>query len=183
MLLVSTGCGGEGADKKAAVETQEATTSAPASVASGPVPDACTFYSKSELESAVGWQLDDGDVEDAEPGAFKCDFETPPQMSVTTTFPNPPLPQSVRFSSMTVNTHPVKQKSFDDFRKMIGAGGEDVPGIGDGAYFYGPNMIYVRVGARGFSLRMYADPTSDSDKAKAREVMLSLARLGATKLR
>ncbi|MBA3641916.1 MAG: hypothetical protein H0W53_22175 [Acidobacteria bacterium] len=71
VLLVSTGCGGEGADKKAAVETQEATTSAPASVASGPVPDACTFYSKSELESAVGWQLDDGDVEDAEPGALR----------------------------------------------------------------------------------------------------------------
>ncbi len=44
-------------------------------------------------------------------------------------------------------------------------------------------MIFVRVGARGFSLRMYAAPTSDSDNAKAREVMLSLARLGATKLR
>ena len=144
-------------------------------------PDACTFFAQEELEKAVGWQLR-LKKKDAPPGTSICDFSVPPGMSITKTFPNPPLPASVGFSSLVINTHPADAKLFADFRRTLGQQAEDVPNVGDGAYFYGPNLIYVRVGTRGFSVRMYFDPRTDADRAKAREVMLALAKAGAKKL-
>ena len=146
------------------------------------VPNACTFFSHSELESAVGWQLRDGKAKDAPPGTFECDFVTPPLAYVTKTFPNPPIPKSAGFSSIKVHTHPSTPKTFIEGRKILGAAAEDVPGIGDAAYFNGPNLVYVRVGDRAFSLRTYTDANTASDKARVRDATLNLAKLGAAKL-
>jgi hypothetical protein len=64
------------------------------------------------------------------------------------------------------------------------ANATDIPGIGDSAFLNGPAMIFVRVGARGFSIRVYVDtPATDAGQARLREVMLSLARAGVTKLK
>ena len=44
-------------------------------------------------------------------------------------------------------------------------------------------MMYVRVGNRGFSIRLYVNaPTTDAGKARLRAVMFSLARAGVAKL-
>ncbi len=179
-LLIAACGGGDGAGS--------ATPDAPApganTAAAAPtnVPDACTFFSRAELEESVGWELREGDKEDAPPGFSECDFETPTRMSVTRTFPNPPLPEAVGFSSVTVNTHPSDPVKFAEFRRNLGAGAEDVPGVGDGAYFYGRDMLYVRVGNRGFSIRIYSNAGNDADWARVRDVMLKLGRLGASRL-
>jgi hypothetical protein len=181
-----------GVDDDAAVEGQDAPAvqSGRSAAESGslaadvgePVPEACTFFAHDELEEAIGWELREGEPEEAPPGLFVCDFETPPLLYVTRTFSDPALPQSVGFDSLTINTHPTSAESFREFRGMIGAEGEDVPGIGDGAYFYGRDMLYVRVGSRGFSIRIYVSPSNEDDWARVREVMLSLARRGAERL-
>jgi hypothetical protein len=146
------------------------------------VPDACAFIDRAQLEEIIGRELREGERKDAPPGLSECDFETPPLLYVTRTFPDPALPESTGFSSIKINTHPANPQNFIEFRQTLGAAAEDVPGIGDGAYFYGPDLLYVRVGTRGFSLRMYASPENDSDRTRTREVMLRLAALGASKL-
>lgn len=173
-LFLAAACGGGGSDVAAVEETPSAATA--------DIPDACTFFSRAELEQTVGWQLDEGESEELPAGFSKCDFDTPPRIDVTRTFPDPALPQSVGFSSLLVSTHISDAQSFDEFRQMLGPDAEDAPGIGDGAYFYGPDMLYVRVGNRGFSLRIHTDAASDADWARVREVMLTLARLGASRL-
>jgi hypothetical protein len=172
-----------GDTKTADGEVSRITSSSSAPTATGNIPNACTFFSHAELESAVGWQLRAGKAKDAPPGTFECSFEKPQDMYITKTYPNPPIPKSADFTSLTVHTHPVDPKRFAEFRKNLGAAAEDVPGIGDGAYFYGPNLLYVRVGESGFSLRTYTSATSAADKARVREATLSLAKLGASKLR
>jgi hypothetical protein len=104
------------------------------------------------------------------------------KVSATRTFDNPPLPEAAGFGSVTITTNRSTPENFTEHRQLLGTGAEDVPGVGDGAYFNGPAMIYVRVGNRGFSIRMHADPTTDEAWARLREVMLSLARAGASKL-
>lgn len=190
MALLAAGCGGD-RDPEAAVDT-ETTSDEIAAVAeqNGPqaaeasveVPDACSFFDRAQLEQTIGWELREGEPEDMPPGSYACDFETPPLMYVTRTYPDPALPQSVGFGSLTVNTHPSKAQNFDEFRQTLGPAAEDVPDIGDGAYFYGFDMLYVRVGNRGFSLRIYTDAQSDEDRARVREVLLTLAREGASRL-
>lgn len=170
------------ADANTAVGETTSVTSMSAFATQPTVPNACTFFSHSELESAVGWQLRDGKAKDASPGTFECDFVTPPAAYVTKKFPNPPIPESAGFSSLKVHTHPSDPKRFAEGRKLLGAAAEDVPGIGDAAYFNGPNLLYVRVGNRAFSLRTYTDARSDADKARVRDVTLKLAKLGASKL-
>lgn len=146
------------------------------------MPDACAFFARAELEANVGWELRDGEKEDAPPGFSSCDFAMPPQMSITRTFPNPPLPQSVGFSSLMINTHPSDASRFASARQQLGAAVKEVSGVGDAAYFNGPNQLHVRVGNRGFSLRIYTRASTDADWATVREVMLTLGRLGASKL-
>jgi len=181
VLLFVTGCGGA-PDEQRADATPPAAASSISAEPSGPVPDACTFFTRAELEANVGWELRDGEKEDAPPGLSSCDFEMPPQMSITRTFPNPPLPRSVDFSSLVINTHPADAAVFASARQQLGAAVEEVSGVGDAAYFNGPNQLHVRVGNRGFSLRIYTNASTAADLAKVREVMLTLGRLGASKL-
>jgi hypothetical protein len=44
-------------------------------------------------------------------------------------------------------------------------------------------MLYVRVGSRGFSVRLYTDAQAEADRARVRDVMVTLGRMGASKLR
>src|SRR5688500_8431349 len=102
----------------------------PPELANVDVPNACTFFTRAELEQAVGYELRDGEAEDAPPPASACDFETPPGIAVTRTYPNPPLPPSVGFSSLTINTYPSTQADFEEGQRLIGADAENLPGIG-----------------------------------------------------
>jgi hypothetical protein len=155
----------------------------PAAAAAVSVPDACTFIPKAELESLIGRELREGKRRDMPPGFFQCDFATPPQMSVTRRFNNPPLPEAAGFSSVTITTNPTSPNTFAESRRLMQADAEDVPGIGDAAYLYGPAMIYVRVGNRGFSIRLHVNtPSTEAGRARLRAVMLSLARAGVAKL-
>lgn len=181
VLLFSTGCGGASDEQRADTTAPAAASSASAGPAT-PAPDACTFFTKAELESNVGWELRDGEREDATPGSSSCDFEMPPGMYRTRTFPNPPLPEPVGFSSIKVNTYPADPADFASARELLGPDYEEVSGVGNAAYFHGPDLLHVRVGNRGFSMRIYTNASAAADKAKVRDVMLTLGRLGASKL-
>lgn len=182
LLTAACGDGGEPAPLQSATDTAAGAENAPAQ-AVPMVPDACTFFDRDWLERAVGWELRDGDPDDMPPGMYACDFETPPLMYVTREYPDPPLPASVGFSSVTVSTHPSNPEQFEEFRKTLGQAASNAPGIGDAAYFYGFDMLYVRVGNRGFSLRIYTDAQTDEDRARVGNVLQEVAREGARKLR
>jgi hypothetical protein len=55
--------------------------------------------------------------------------------------------------------------------------------LGDAAFYNGLDMLYVRVGSRGFSVRLYTDAQDEADRARVRDVMMTLGRTGASKLR
>lgn len=193
-LLLVAGCGGGSDSDPASDATTDATDasemtaisdedSAPQAETVAEVPDACVLFDRMELERTLGWELYDPDPDDMPPGLYACSFGSPPLFYATRKYPDPALPESIGFSSLTINTHPSTVESFQEFRAMIGEGGEDVPGIGDGAYFYGYDMIYGRVGGKGFSMRIYTAAETDEDRALVREMMLTLARNAAAKLR
>lgn len=189
-LLLLAGCGGgsePGATPEAATDGDGAEevseqVSAPLPEAMVEVPDACVLFDKMELEQTLGWELYDGDREELPPGLYGCEFDTPPLFYVTRKYPDPALPESIGFSSLKINTHPTTVENFEEFREMLGEAGEDVPGIGDCAYFYGFDMIYGRVGGKGFSMRIYTAADTDEERALVREMMLTLARNAAAKL-
>jgi hypothetical protein len=148
------------------------------------IPDACAFIPKAELEKLVGHELRDGVKKDAAPPMSQCSFTTPPGASITRQFENPALPAAAGFDSLTVTTFATTVATFAESRKMMGAGSPEIPGVGDGAFLSGPAMIFVRVGTRGFSVRVYVNaPTTDAGRARLQEVMLTLARAGVAKLK
>jgi hypothetical protein len=180
LLVLTAQCGGD-ADEVPAPEASASPDAAP--TAAGDIPEACGFLARGELEEIVGWELRDGEANDMSPGSYACDFSTPPQMYVTRTFPNPPLPQSVGFSSVTITTYPADPQTFAMNRELVGPQGEEVGGLGDAAFYNGLDMLYVRVGSRGFSVRLYTDAQDEADRARVRDVMMTLGRTGASKLR
>ncbi len=190
VLLLVAGCGGSSdpdpvsnaateVDGTAAVSDQ---VSAPKAETVVDVPDACVLFDRMELERTLGWELYDPEPDELPPGLYACDFGSPPLFYATRKYPNPALPETIGFSSLNVNTNITDAESFEEFRQMIGEAGEDVPGIGDGAYFYGFDMIYGRVGAKGFSMRIYTAADTDEERALVREMMLTLARQAAARL-
>ena len=191
VLLLFAGCGGgddgdaaetAGTDSATEVSGQEEVSDGAAAGAAEEVPDACVLFDKMELEQTLGWELRDGDPQEVPPGTYACEFEMPPLIDVTRNYPDPALPESIGFSSLNVNTYPTTVQEFEEFRELLGEEGEDVPGIGDGAYFYGYDMIYGRVGGKGFSMRIYTAAQTDEDRARVREMMLTLARKATAKL-
>lgn len=147
--------------------------------AAADVPDACTFFSRNELEAAVGWELRYGVPKDVSAGS-SCGFETQPAAYAKRSYPNPALPESVGFSAITITTHPSQADTFAQGHETPGS--EAVPGLGNDAYFNGPNLLHVRVGNRGFSVRIYTDARAPPDVARVRSMMLALARTGASRL-
>ena len=180
VLLLAAQCGGD-ADEAPAIETSTGQNAVPSAAVD--VPQACGFIPRAELEEIVGWELREGEADDMPPGSYACDFATPPQMYVTRTFPNPPLPQSVEFSSVKITTYPADLENFALNREIVGPQGEEVGGVGDAAFYNGLDMLYVRVGNRGFSVRLYTNAQTEADRARVRDVMMTLGRNGASKLR
>jgi hypothetical protein len=177
LLLVSVNAAETRPGKSPSAAKERSAVAAAASV-----PDACTFIPKEELERLIGRELRDGKRKDMPPGLFQCDFTTPPQMYVKRRFNNPPLPDAAGFSSVVITTNPTTPGTFAESRRTMQPN-EDVPGIGDGAFLYGPAMIYVRVGNRGFSIRLHVNaPSTDAGRTRLREVMLSLARAGVARM-
>lgn len=145
------------------------------------IPNACTFFSQAELESTVGWELREGKPANS-PQESSCRFEILPGMYVKRKYPNPALPQSMRFTSLTVTTYPSKAGDFAEMRRLTGV--ETPAGVGDDAFFLGgPDFLHVRVVNRGFSVRINTDAASEADRAKLHEVVLGLGKLGASRLR
>lgn len=193
-LLLIAGCGG-GSDSEPASSTSADSASAPDS-SSGhsdqddtnqakktvKVPDACELIDHTELEQILGWELGNAESEEYPPGSFACDFDVVPGLYSTRKYPDPALPESIGFSSLVVNTYPSSAEQFDEFRQLLADAAEEVSGIGDGAYFYEFDMIYGRVGDKGFSMRIHTDAQTDEDRMLVREVMLTLARKAARNL-
>ena len=147
------------------------------------VPDACSWIPKLELEQIIGWELRDGKKKDVSPGMSQCDFTTPPGAYVTRRYPNPKLRPAAGFSSVIITTYPTSQKTFDENRRATPGGVRDIPGLGDDAFLYGPAMVPVRVGNRGFSIRLHVnEPKAENEKANLIEVLLDIARAGIAKL-
>ena len=171
-------CGGqESAPTTNAAETNVAV----AASASAEIPDACTFFSKAELEKAVGQELRDGEPQSAQDGST-CRFRKQLGINATKTFPDPALPASLGFTSMTISTSPHDPEAVAEIRELDPEAFENVPGVGDDSYFLGPNLLHVNVGRRGFSVRIDPDATSAEDRAKVRDVILALGRTGAARL-
>ena len=147
------------------------------------MPDACSWIPKLELEKILGWELRDGKKKDVSPGMSQCDFTTPPGAYVTRRYPNPALPPAAGFSSVIITTYPTTQKTFNENRRATPGGVSDVPGVGDDAFMYGPAMMHVRVGNRGFSIRLYVnEPKTENGKANLTETLLKIARAGIARL-
>ena len=147
------------------------------------VPDACSFFPKSELEQLIGWELREGKRKDVAPGMSQCDFTMPPMAYQKRRIQNPPLPEAAGFSSVVITTFPTTQQSFMESRRTMGGANSNVPGIGDDAFMSGPAMIFVRVGNRGLSLRLHVnEPSTPAGVGRLKEVMHSLGRAGASKL-
>src|SRR5687768_5382501 len=96
-------CGGTGAENRPGKSPAAAAAQTTA---------ACSFFSKSELEQLLGWELRDGKPKDMPPGLAQCDFTTPPQAYVTRRFNNPPLPEAAGFSSVVITTFPTTPQTF-----------------------------------------------------------------------
>lgn len=182
-LIAVSGCGSGDGGSPAGSESAApaAANSAATAATAAEVPDACTFFAKTELETAVGAELKDGEPQSVpDASESSCEFERQLGRNTTKTFSDPPIPSSVGLTSVKVSTSPTEPKTFSEGRELTG--GEGVKAVGDDAFFIGPNLLHVRVGNRSFSLRINPEAGSPQDQAKVREVMLGLARTGASRL-
>ena len=179
LLLAASACGaGDGGSNSAVAGTAEDNVAG----AAANIPDACTFFAKAELENALGIGLRDGEPQSvAEPNESSCRFRRQLGRDATRTFPNP-LPASAGFTSLTISASPADPAAVAEIRELDPGAFEDVPGLGDDAYYLGPALLHVRVGQRGFSIRIEPEASSEGDRAKVREAMIALARAGASRL-
>ena len=131
-----------------------AQTPATDSAASSAKPaDPCTFITRDELQSALGYTLEPGVRTQGEPS---CRFASSSGDTVIIALP-------------TAN---VTEADFNSWRQMAGASAEPVTGVGDAAYFWGPRL-YVRVGAKTFTI-------SIADKDLTPQLRAGLTTLGQT---
>jgi hypothetical protein len=120
--------------------------------------DACTLFSKSELESAFGVPFGPPKKGRGEP---TCRFYNSTTGSVT-----------VRAGEQ------VSTADFDALREQIGAEAERVSGIGESAYFWGPKLYVLNAGRQ---LVLYV--STDRLTPQLRTTLTSLGKLGAPRLR
>ena len=120
--------------------------------------DACTIFSKAELESAFGVPFGPPKKGRGEP---TCRFYNSTTGSVT-----------VRAGEQ------VSTADFDALREQIGAEAERVSGIGESAYFWGPKLY---VWSSGRQLVLYV--STDRLTPQLRTALTSLGKLGAPRLR
>lgn len=187
--LTLAACGGDDADETAT--SDQATTPPPEEAGdaqpgadgrstenAGDPPDACSLFDVREVSTAVGREVGPGEPEPTPEGGSSCRFETLPGLSTSTSYDDPVVPGTA-FGSVTISTAGTDADEFDEFEGMLGAEAEAVEGIGDDAYLWGENIIYVRVADRGLTVRIEAD---EADSAAVRDAVLALAELGASKL-
>jgi hypothetical protein len=152
----------------------------------GKAPDACTFIPRDELAKIVNYQLQDGVPEHQQEtaGSSACQFRRMQGLHVSTTYPNPVLKQA-GFESVVVAVGPMTPSDFKNLRGTIGSEGEDVNGVGDAAFFWGP-LLYVRVGNVSFSVRLHTSsepqPLGPDEAKQAKDIALQIARNGVAKL-
>jgi hypothetical protein len=120
--------------------------------------DPCTFFSKSELESAFGVPFGPPKQGRGEP---TCRFYNSNTGSVT-----------VRAGEQ------VSKADFEALRQEIGAEAEPVSGIGESAYLWGPKLYVL---ASGRQLVLYV--STDQLTPRLRTALTSLGKLGAPRLR
>ena len=165
-------CGGD--DAQIVSNSDSGSDDAARSEASQEIPDACTFLDREEISAAIGRELREGESESAVEGTSECRFETATEMEASTTYDDPVIPETT-LGSVTISTHPADPEEFDAFQESLGSEAETMTGIGDDAYVWGPDLIYVRVGDRGFSIRISAD---ESDDQALHAALLELAERG-----
>lgn len=173
-------CGGDDGTEIAgdSSELPEAAADEAADDAPQDLPDACTFLSLEEISTAIGRQVDEGELQTEVEGMTTCRFATATGMETTETYDDPAIPET-SVGSVTVAVNTSNPEEFDLFEESLGAEAEAVSGIGDDAYFWGSNLLYVRVGDSGFSIRIEAD---GADEQKVSAAILDLAGSGAAKL-
>lgn len=95
---------------------------------------------------------------------------------------------SCRFPAVTetvnISLWPTNASEFQEFRKTLAENGarlEDAASIGDSAYFWEDNRIYVRVGDQGLTVTLAG--AGDGIGPKRRAVVLAIATAGVAKLR
>lgn len=177
--VLLTACGGDkgvqassDSDNSSDVGSGEASIDA----ADQEIPDACTFLRRDEVSAAIGRDLQEGEPQSTVDGASECRFETALGLKASTEYDDSVIPETA-LGSVTVNTHPSDPEEFDAFQESLGPEAEIAAGVGDDAYFWGNDLIYVRVANRGFSIRITADETEDQALQAA---LLELAAAGAS---
>lgn len=162
VAVAMSACGGSDDKDSGATATVAAETSAASAgeeSGGGVAPDACTFFSKEELQTATGAELEDGDEQMAEDGGSACRFSGDP--------------------NVTINTYVTNEDDFSAFRDA-GASSGTVEGLGDDAFWIdGADLLHVRVGDTAFSIRINDDLGQIPD---VRNVVLELANSGVQKL-
>ncbi len=122
------------------------------------IPDACTLLTPDVTMAAIGSSVGLGGRVATVGEGIECEYR-----GATRT--------------LTIRTFESDPQRFHEDRALIGAEVERVSGVGDEAYFWGPQVIYVRVGLVGFSLRV------DNDQGgRARTTLLDLARAASARL-
>lgn len=181
LALLGAACGGGDSGEPAASDPEAASPTEAADGADetgGDVPDACGLLDVEEISATIGREVGPGEPQSSADVGSSCRFETLTGMSTTTTYDDPVIPETV-LASVTISTAPSDAKEFDELEAMVGDEGEAVRGVGDDAYFWGQNIMYVRVADRGLTVRIEAD---GADDARVRDAVRELAELGASKL-
>ena len=159
--LLSHACDDSPSPAESPAENRAATP-AQGAAASGPIDiDACKLVDAAEIAAATETANLKAREEPQPAGASGCRYLGP------------------LGTVASVNTHFSDATQFDEFKGLIGPEAETAAGVGDAAYFWNPNRIYVRVGGRGFSLTIHHSLPPD----KMREALLSLARAGVEAMR
>lgn len=123
------------------------------------VPDACTFFSKDEIEAALGTRIQDGELEQAPENTSTCRFGG--------------------IANVTINTYATSESEFADFYELNSGDATTVNGLGDDAFVIGDVLLHVRVGDLAFSIRINDEQHQVDDVEQAR---VSLAESGVRKL-
>lgn len=179
VLLAACG-GGNGGTEVAGGSAELPDAESDDAVAGAPqdLPDACLFLTHEEISTAVGRELGEGEPQTMVEGMSECRFKTATGMEATESYDDPVIPETA-LGSVTVAVNASNPEEFDLFEESLGAEAEAVSGIGDDAYFWGSNLLYVRVGERGFSIRIDAD---GADEQRMRDAILVLAEAGVERL-
>lgn len=154
----------QAADMANLVRAADAPSSPPSGVQPGSPPasssnvDPCTFFTKAELESAVGYPLGPAKAVRGEP---TCRFPNPTRGTVT-----------VRAGDL------VTPAQFDSLKLYTGPDIEPVSGIGDKAFLWGAR-IYVLSGNRQLMVNLDKHELTPD----VRTTLTSLAKLGVTRLK